>query len=80
MKAEQQILDEAERLRRENAELKELNHLILSGLRWTGDGYEWTGAEYDYRINPEESVRLMAEERKRLRDKIAACEREFERQ
>lgn len=50
--------------------LHEQNQLILSGLRWTGDGYEWTGAEYDYRLKPEEAVQRMSAERVRLEDKI----------
>lgn len=36
----------------------------------TGDGYEWTGAEYDYRLKPEESVERMRQDRESLRSEI----------
>lgn len=55
------------RLLAEVRRLREQSHMILSGLRWTGDGYEWTGAEFDYRIKPEESVAMMEQQRKALR-------------
>lgn len=51
-------------------QLREQNTTILSGLRWTGDGYEWTGAEYDYRLKPEESVERMRQDRESLRSEI----------
>lgn len=52
-------------------ELREINALIHSGLRWTGDGYEWTGAEFDYRIKPEEAVAKMQQQRESMRSIIA---------
>ena len=60
-------LDPHGECRHEIRRLTELNNLILSGLRWTGDGYEWTGAEYDYRLKPDEAVQLMQQDRERMR-------------
>lgn len=57
-------------LAKEIRRLWEMNHAILSGLRWTGDGYEWTGAEFDYRIKPEESAAMMLRSRRELEDEV----------
>jgi hypothetical protein len=58
---------EVVRLQEENRSLRERNNLILSGLRWTGDGYEWTGAEFDYRLKPDEAVAMMQQQRDSMR-------------
>lgn len=40
---------------------------VLSSLHWTGDGYEWTGGRYDYRMQPSEAAALTTSEIERLR-------------
>lgn len=40
---------------------------VLSSLQWTGDGYEWTGGRYDYRMQPSEAAALTTSEIERLR-------------
>lgn len=55
----------------EMQKLQKLNTAIISGLSWTGDGYEWTGAEYDYRIKPSEAAGLMLADRQRWKDENA---------
>lgn len=67
-------------LRRELAEARETVAIVLGSLKWNGDGYEWTGGHYDYRMTPGEAVaateRLIAGLRQQLAESRAECERE----
>ena len=62
-------------LSREVARLEaECNHdrlfarTVLASLHWTGDGYEWTGGRFDYRMEPATAAALTAGEIERLRE------------
>jgi hypothetical protein len=69
---------EVERLRAELGEAKELVNIVLSGLSWTGDGYEWTGGEYDYRLKPDEAVAAMKRDRDKWKAENAALRQQIE--
>lgn len=57
---------------------KEANHdrlfarTVLSSLHWTGDGYEWTGGRFDYRMQPSEAASLTTSEIESLRSQLTA--------
>ena len=56
---------EAAEKERDHANL--FTQVVLSSLHWTGDGYEWTGGRYDYRMQPSEAAALTTSEIERLR-------------
>ena len=80
-------------LSREVARLEaECNHdrlfarTVLSSMHWTGDGYEWTGGRFDYRMEPATAAALTAgeieslrEENKNLTTDLAVARAEVER-
>lgn len=64
-------LAEAER---ERDELRRHCNVIMFGLTWTGDGYEWSPVTRDYRESPPDAVRHAADE---ISNQLAARDREI---
>ena len=58
---------EIEKLTAERDHANLFTQVVLSSLHWTGDGYEWTGGRYDYRMQPSEAAALTTSEIERLR-------------
>lgn len=40
----------------ETTKARELASIVIGSLEWNGDGYEWTGGEWDYRMQPAEAA------------------------
>ena len=58
---------EIEKLTAERDHANLFTQVVLSSLHWTGEGYEWTGGRYDYRMQPSEPAALTTSEIERLR-------------
>lgn len=43
---------------------------VLSSLHWTGDGYEWTGGRFDYRMSPAQAVAATVNEINDLKERL----------
>lgn len=65
---------EVERLKGEWDAAQQIAAIVLSSLRWTGDGYEWTGGQWDYRMTPDEAVALTDGKIKAATARIATLE------
>lgn len=56
--------------RAERAE--ETTMIVLGSLQWNGDGYEWTGGQYDYRMTPAEAVACTQRKLDTLRNQLSS--------
>jgi uncharacterized coiled-coil DUF342 family protein len=53
---EKQLRTKLAEVEKERDEANRTVNIVLSSLHWTGDGYEWTGGQYDYRMTPADAL------------------------
>jgi hypothetical protein len=65
--ANQRLTDDAAAARQQAA-------IVLNSMEWDGDGYCWTGGQWDYRLTPSEAVELTASKIKNLESSNTALQ------
>jgi hypothetical protein len=66
--------DANQRLTEDATAARQQAAIVLNSMEWDGDGYCWTGGQWDYRLTPSEAVELTASKIKNLEASHAALQ------